>query len=92
MATYITAEYFTTLYEIFPDAFDTSREYSKYVRKTGEWGIEKVEAGTGTENLAECILYTAEAIGKGDTERGLNYIRQFAKKSVQRKEIEAWYK
>lgn len=78
---------FTVLFEIFPDAFSVNREFTQYDYKPTEWGIEKIEVGKGTENLAECILTTAQAVCKGDVNRGLKYLQTFKKKTVQNQEV-----
>ena len=78
---------FTTLFEIFPEAFSVNREFTRYEYKPGEWGIEKIEVGHGIETLAECILVTAQATCKGEISRGLEYLQMFKKKTVQKQEI-----
>lgn len=86
----IDSRLFETLFDIFPDAFNATRSYTEYSYASTEYGIEVRELGTGTENLADNILHTAQAMRKGDINRGLNYLRTFKKKSVQRQELKSF--
>lgn len=86
----IDSRLFETLFDIFPDAFSATRSYTEYAYASTEYGIEVKELGTGTENLADNILHTAQAMCKGDINRGLNYLRAFKKKSVQRQELKSF--
>lgn len=88
----IRAELFTELYKIFPEAFSITRTYTKHKYRPGPFEIEEEEAGTGTENLAECILYTANSISNAGIERGLKYLQVFKSKAVQRQEIKSFLK
>jgi len=86
----IDSRLFEALFDIFPDAFSATRSYTEYSYASTEYGIEVRELGTGTENLADNILHTAQAMCKGDIKKGLNYLRTFKKKSVQKQELKAF--
>lgn len=84
----INVDLFTKLWEVFPDSFSYSHKYKKTEWKAGPWGMEEIEAGEGTANLAENILNNANAIMiKYGLDRALKYIEEFKPAKVQAREI-----
>ena len=75
------------LWEVFPDAFSTSKVTPTYDTMNGPWGTEEVLTGCTTSTLAECILLTAQALSHGETEAALRYLDSFKPAWVQRREI-----
>ena len=75
------------LWEIFPDAFSTTKTAPTYDTFNGPWGTEEVQTGETRVVLAECILMTANALSHGDEERALRYLGGFKPAWVQRREI-----
>lgn len=75
------------LFEIFPESFSVVRYSDSYDYIPREFGIEKVYTGKEKVVMSETILNTAQAITKGDIERGYRYLDMFRSKKVRNREL-----
>ena len=83
------SELITKLWEVFPDAFSTSKVSPVTESYNGRFGPEETIVGEETIILAECIAATAKAISRCGTnmDGALKYIESYKPAWIQNREI-----
>lgn len=89
----IDSNLFTKLFEIYPEAFSTTKSFHRTITIATPWGLEyEKDPQEETVTLAECILTAAQAISnKYGADEAEKYLEVFGKKTVQRQETKNFY-
>ena len=88
------AELVLHLWEVFPVSFNINKTTSSFETVNAGSGTYERCTGSETENLAECILNTANAFcrPRSDLSGGLRYIDEYKPGYIQQREIRSFLK